>query len=75
MKLLRRQQAAEYLSERGLRTSKITLARQAMTGEGAQYTLIGRTAYYKPEWLDEWLETQIKPHTHAYAHMTDKGVK
>ena len=74
MKLLRRQQAADYLSERGLRTSKITMARQAMTGEGAKYTLIGRTAYYTQEWLDEWLESQIKPHTHAYAHMNEKEV-
>lgn len=73
MKLLRRQQAADYLSERGLRTSKITMARQAMTGEGAKYTLIGRTAYYTQEWLDEWLESQLKPHTHAYAHMNDLG--
>ena len=73
MKLLRRQQAADYLSERGLRTSKITMARQAMTGEGAKYTLIGRTAYYTQEWLDELLESQLKPHTHAYAHMNDLG--
>ena len=72
-KLLTRKQASEYLTSLGLRSSKMTMARQAMTGEGAKYTLIGRTAYYTQEWLDEWLESQIKPHTHAYAHMNDLG--
>jgi hypothetical protein len=40
-----------------------------MGGKGPKYTLIGRKAYYKPEWLDEWLESQITPHSHSLAHM------
>jgi hypothetical protein len=73
MNLLKRREAAEYLKSKGIRSSAITLAKQAMTGEGAKYTLIGGTAYYKSEWLDEWLESQIKPQRHSYAHMAQKG--
>ena len=51
----------------------MTLARLAMTGEGPSYALIGRTAYYQQEWLDEWLESQLKPQTHSYAHMVQKS--
>ena len=67
--LLKRKYAANYISDRGVRSSITTLARLAMSGEGPKYTLIGRTAYYKPEWLDEWLESQITPHSHSLAHM------
>ena len=70
--LLKRKCAASYISDRGVRSSLTTLARLAMTGDGPKYTLIGRTAYYKPEWLDEWLESQITPHSHSLAHMLAK---
>jgi hypothetical protein len=69
MKLLRREEAAQYLKSKGLRASNIMLARHAMSGTGAKYTIIGRTAYYTEEWLDEWLKSQLKPDTHAFAHM------
>ena len=69
MKLLTREQSATYLKDCGLRASRMTLARLAMSGEGPRYTLIGRTAYYKKEWLDEWLESQLKPNAHSFAHM------
>ena len=67
--LLKRDEAAAYLQEAGLRMSRTSLARYAMGGGGAQYALIGRTAYYKPEWLDAWLEDQLTPHSHSLAHM------
>lgn len=73
MKLLTREQSATYLKQCGLRASKMTLARLAMTGEGPSYALIGRTAYYQQEWLDEWLKSQLKPQTHSYAHMAQKS--
>ena len=73
MKLLTREQSATYFKQCGLRASKMTLARLAMTGEGPRYVLIGRTAYYQQEWLDEWLKGQIKPQTHSYAHMVQRG--
>lgn len=68
-KLLNRKKSASYLNEKGVRSSNVTLARLAMSGEGPKYALIGRTAYYKPEWLDEWLESQLTPHSHSLAHM------
>ena len=66
--LFTRKKAAHYLGTQGLRSSQSSLARLAMTGEGPKYTLIGRTAYYKPEWL----ESQITPHSHSLAHMLVK---
>ena len=67
--LLNRKQAAGYLTSLGLKISKQTMAIQAMRGTGAKYALIGHTAYYKKEWLDEWLESQLKPNAHSFAHM------
>ena len=52
MKLLTREQSATYLKDCGLRASRMTLARLAMSGEGPRYALIGCTAYYQQEWLD-----------------------
>ena len=72
MTILKRHEAALYLRSKGLRSSKITLAKLAMTGEGPQYVLIRGTAYYKPVWLDQWLDNQLKPQTHSFAHMTQK---
>ena len=69
---LTRKSAAEYLSKKGIRSSNASLARAAMGGYGPQYALIGRTAYYKPEWLDTWLEGQLTPHSHSLAHAMAK---
>ena len=46
--LFNRRDAAIYLVSLGLSSSKVTLARQAMTGSGPKYTLINNRAYYKP---------------------------
>ena len=73
MKLLTREQSSNYLKDCGLSISKVTLARLAMTGEGPQYSLIRKTAYYKQEWLDEWLADQLKPSAHSFAHMQRVG--
>ena len=69
---LTRKSAAEYLSKKGIRSSNASLARAAMGGDGPQYVLIGRTAYYKSEWLDQWLEAQMVPHSHSLAHAMAK---
>ena len=69
MKLLTREQSATYLKDCGIRSSRMTLARLAMTGEGPCYVLIGRKAYYREEWIDEWLERQLSPANHAFTHM------
>ena len=58
IELLPRKDAASYLKGRGVRSSHTTLARLAMGGQGPKYTLIGRTAYYKPEWLTNGLRAR-----------------
>ena len=70
--LLKRDEAAAYLQDAGLRMSRTSLARYAMGGDGPQYTLIGFTAYYKPEWLDQRLEAQMEPHSNSLAHAMAK---
>ena len=67
--LLKRDEAAAYLQDAGLRMSRTSLARYAMGGGGPKYALLGRPAYYKAEWLDAWLEDQLTPHSHSLAHM------
>lgn len=66
---LKRTDAANYLTQAGIASSKTTLARMAMHGEGPQYVIIRQRAYYKPEWLDAWLE-QAQPSASALEHMT-----
>ncbi len=67
--LLTRKDAAAYLETKGIHSSQLTLARYAMGGVGPQYALIARTSYYRPQWLDAWLEEQLTPHSHSLAHM------
>ena len=67
--LLIRKDTADYPETKGIRSSQSSLARYAMCGNGPQYALIGRTAYYRPQWLDAWLEEQLTPHSHSLAHM------
>ena len=72
--ILKRTEAAAYLSSRGLRASKITLARMAMDGSGPPYALIRGAAYYTPNSLDDWLEKNIELRPHSLAHMmAEKG--
>jgi hypothetical protein len=40
-----------------------------MHGEGPQYVIIRQRAYYKPEWLDAWLDN-AEPSASALEHMT-----
>ena len=71
--LLNRRDAAKYIKSKGVHSSQTTLARGAMCGSGPNYNLIGNKAYYKPEWIDQWLESQCKPRSHSLAHMTAKA--
>ena len=66
---LKRTDAANYLTQAGIAASKTTLARMAMHGEGPQYVIIHQRAYYKPEWLDAWLDN-AEPSASALEHMT-----
>lgn len=51
---LTRQQAADYLSERGLQIAKNTLQKYATTGGGPEYCIFGNRVLYTPEGLDRW---------------------
>jgi hypothetical protein len=67
-----RTDAANYLTRAGIASSKTTLARMAMRGEGPQYVIIRQRAYYKPEWLDAWLD-DAEPSASALEHMLREG--
>ena len=71
--LLRRNDAAKYLSEKGLRISAITLARMAVEGSGPPYALIRHTSYYTPKSLDDWLRKQVQLRPHSFAHMQESN--
>ena len=47
-----RREAADYLTERGFKTSWRTLQKQASTGGGPRYYIYGNKALYRPEDLD-----------------------
>lgn len=51
---LTRQQAADYLSERGLQIAKNTLQKYATTGGGPEYCIFGNRALYTADSLDRW---------------------
>ena len=71
--LLRRNDAAKYLAEKGLRISAITLARMAVEGSGPPYALIRHTSYYTTESLDDWLQNQVQLRPHSFAHMQKRN--
>jgi len=56
---LTRQEAARYLSERGLRVSRNTLQKFATTGGGPEYSIFGNRALYTPETLECWAEARL----------------
>jgi hypothetical protein len=58
---LTRQEAASYLSERGLSVSKNTLQKFATTGGGPAYCIFGNRSLYTAEALDFWAEARLSP--------------
>jgi hypothetical protein len=73
IQFLTRKNAAEYISKKGIRSSNASLARAAMGGDGPLYIKINGAAYYTSEWLDQWLEAQMVPHSHSLAHAMAKA--
>jgi hypothetical protein len=55
---LTRPEAAEYLTEKGLPTSKNTLQKLATVGGGPGYSLWGNKA--QPRQLDTWAESKLR---------------
>ena len=54
-----RAEAAEYLTERGLRIAKSTLQKLASIGGGPRYRRFGHLAVYDEPDLDEWAEGRL----------------
>lgn len=58
-KYLERSEAAQYLTDRGLRTSKNTLQKYATVGGGPMYRRFGNRAVYTATDLDAWAEKKL----------------
>jgi hypothetical protein len=56
---LTRQEAASYLSERGLLVTKNTLQKLATIGGGPAYSIFGNRALYTAEGLESWAEARL----------------
>lgn len=58
-RFLSREEAAQYLTERGLKTAKGTLQKWVTTGGGPAYRRFGKRAVYLVEELNEWAERKL----------------
>jgi hypothetical protein len=61
-KRLTRREAAEYLTERGYRTSRTTLAKLACIGGGPRYAKFGCLALYTMPDLEDWALSRLRHH-------------
>lgn len=58
-RFLSREEAAQYLTELGLRTAKGTLQKWVTTGGGPAYRRFGKRAVYTVGDLDAWADTKL----------------
>lgn len=58
---LTRDEAAAYLTAKGLKITKTTLQKLATTGGGPEYAIFGNRALSTQEQLDRWAESKLKP--------------
>ncbi|MGJ0394544.1 MAG: helix-turn-helix transcriptional regulator [Methylocystis sp.] len=56
---LHRKEAAQYLTERGLKVSAGTLAKYATVGGGPDYQHFGNRPVYTPASLDAWIASRL----------------
>ena len=66
-RFLDRAEAAQYLTERGLRVSKNTLQKWVTVGGGPLYRRFGHRAVYLASDLDAWAERKMGGATMTYA--------
>jgi hypothetical protein len=71
---LNRRQAAEYLTEKGLKTSHKTLQKKATTGGGPLYRIYGNLAVYEPAHLDEYAEGKLSAPRHSTSEIPAASV-
>lgn len=58
-RFLDRNEAAKYVTERGLKLSRNTLQKYATVGGGPVYRRFGKRAVYLPSDLDSWLDSKL----------------
>ncbi|MCZ8546320.1 helix-turn-helix domain-containing protein [Mesorhizobium qingshengii] len=59
MTLLNPKQASQYLREKGVTRSPVTLRNLRVKGGGPQFRKLGNNVYYEPELLDEWITNRL----------------
>lgn len=64
-KFLDRNEAAQYLTDRGLRYSKNTLQKLACVGGGPVYRCFGLRAVYLQADLDAWVDAKLSAPRHS----------
>jgi hypothetical protein len=65
-RFLDRAEAADYLTERGLKISKTTLQKLVTVGGGPVYRRFGHRAVYLSTDLDAWAERKLSVPRHTY---------
>jgi hypothetical protein len=70
-KYLKRPEAADYLTERGLPITKGTLQKMATTGGGPPYQIFGNVAVYTPAGLDAWADAKLRAPKHSTSEDRD----
>ena len=58
-KFLSRPEAADYVKERGLPCTKLTLGKLASVGGGPEYRTFGVRTCYTAADLDAWIESKL----------------
>ena len=58
---LTREEAAAYLTARGLKVTKTTLQKLATVGGGPEYAIFGNRALSTIQQLNLWAELKLKP--------------
>lgn len=59
MTLLNPRQACDYLREKGVVRSPVTLRNLRLKGGGPQFRKLGNSVYYTPELLDKWIRDRL----------------
>jgi hypothetical protein len=60
-----RREAADYLTERGLKISWRTLQKMATVGGGPRYRVFGNRAIYVDDDLDAWADDRMSAPRHS----------
>jgi hypothetical protein len=55
------EEAAAFITEKGLPTAASTLRKFRCVGGGPRYVVYGRKPRYIDEWLEEWLLQKLSP--------------